>query len=113
MGLVFVIRKASAANPCIHTYSTGDFTYPIFPYICTVLSYIARGNRWYEPVIPVAPAAIRGHITTKLHELKPALDASKGQYRRKYKASTDAPGVEIGIASAAFEGQTSMHTQGK
>ena len=35
----------------------------------------------YQPVIPVTPGAIRGHITTKLHELKTVLDAGRGGWR--------------------------------
>ena len=35
----------------------------------------------YQPVIPVTPGAIEGHITTKLHELETVLDAGRGGWR--------------------------------
>ena len=44
---------------------------------------IVRGTRWYEPVIPVLPVAIGVLITTKLDELKTALDASRAKWRCK------------------------------
>ena len=37
----------------------------------------------YEPAIPVAHVSFTAHITTKLHELKTALDPSRGQWRAK------------------------------
>ena len=32
----------------------------------------------YEPVLPLASGAIRGHIATKLHKLEMVLDAGRG-----------------------------------
>ena len=50
------------------------------------------------------------HITTKLHELKPALDASRGGSKCNDGASTNALGAAMGGLAVAFEDQGSMHT---
>ena len=55
--------------------------------------------------------AIRSRITAKLHELKTALDAGRGEWRCKQGASSDAAKLKIGCASVGFEGKSSMHTQ--
>ena len=54
-------------------------TYAIYSYIYS--THTAVWYRWYEPAIPVAPVSFRGHITTKLHELKTVLDAGRGGRR--------------------------------
>ena len=46
-----------------------------------------------------------GHITTNFYELKPALDASSGERRCKYGASTNTLGVEVGGALVVFDGK--------
>ena len=77
----------------LHTYCTGD---PLVP-LHTLYSrtYIVHGTSWYQKyeLIPArntssglnSPRAIRAHIgiTTKLHELQTALDASRGEWRAK------------------------------
>ena len=48
-------------------------------YTRTYIVHIEQcGTRWYEPVIPVTPGAIRGRITSKLHELNTVLDTGRG-----------------------------------
>ena len=49
--------------------------------------------------------------TTKLHELNTALDASRGGWRRKQRASTDAVGLGLGGGLVACEGQISRHSR--
>ena len=68
------------------------------------------GTRWYGSVIPVAPVSFRAQITTKLYELKTALDARRAQWRAETGASTDVLGAKIHALSVALQGQTSMHT---
>ena len=85
----------------------------IFVYIYCALAYSAWCQLvpgWYQLVIPLTPVVIRAHTTTNLHELKMALDAGRGGWRCKQRASTDAVGAEIGGALVAFEGQSSTHT---
>ena len=84
----------------IHTYSKGEPRVPVHTiYSRTYISYCALVySAWYQ----LAPACnssygwnfslvIRVHIT-KLHELKTALDASRGKWRCKQGASTDSSG---------------------
>ena len=94
----------------VHIYGEpGAYTYDVYSYI-----YIA----WYE-LVPVCNSSSswnlslgnRVHTTTKLHQLKTDLDASRGEWRCKQGASIDTVGVEIGCALVAFEGQSSRHTQ--
>ena len=68
------------------------------------------GTRWYGSVIPVAPVSFRAQITTKLYELKTALDARRGRWRAETGASTYVLGAKIHALSVALQGQTSMHT---
>ena len=83
-------------------------------------TYIGRGTSWYQPVIPVSAGTSPWQvehifITTKLHELKTALEASRGEWRCKYEASTDAARVEINCALVAFginlNAYTHQHTR--
>ena len=57
------------------------------------------------------PRSIKAHITTKLHEFKPVVDAGRGGWRAKYDASTHVTRMEISFVLVVWEGQTSMHRQ--
>ena len=73
----------------------------------------------YEPVIPVAPVSLRGHVKTKLHELKTVLDAGRGGWSAQIGASTVALAAEIGSAlvvpnlDAHTRYTQGLHKQGK
>ena len=89
----------------------GSFTYHTYSIV-----YIVRVMYELVPACTSSSSlnlslAIRSHITTKLHELKTALDASRGEWRCKQGASTDAAKLEIRCALVGFEGKSSMHTQ--
>ena len=87
-----VLSLTSCLGPGMKTISSSLFFVPCFLQVNLYLyiplhtiysrTYIVQiqqcGTRWFEPVIPVTPGAIEGHITTKLHELKTALDAGRG-----------------------------------
>ena len=70
----------------IHTYATGEPLVPVKKshilvlILCALVfsaSYLVVPH-WYQLVVPVAPVVIRAHTTTKLHELKTALDGRIG-----------------------------------
>ena len=69
----------------------------------------------YQPVIQVAPGAIRRRITSKLDELNTVLDAGRGGWCLSIGAYAAALLLllvaEIRALSVAFEIPTSMHAQ--
>ena len=91
--------------------------YPYIPFIIVSICCALVYSAWYQ-VLPACESSTGwnfslvtiGHITTNPHEHTTALGASREEWRCRYGASTDALGVEIGCAFAAFEGRTSMQT---
>ena len=84
-----------------------------------MLSYIVRGTRcyqagtWYMLVIPMTPVVVRAHTTTKLHELKTALDASRWM-EVQITGPTNGDALEIGGVLVACEAKDpSTERQGK
>ena len=99
----------------IYSYVWHRWTWYLYvPYIYTRTHYIVRGTSWYQPVIAVKrwniSLTIWEHITTKLHELKTTLYASRGEWRCKYGVPTDALGAEIDGRSVACNKSQCTHT---
>ena len=78
----------------IHTYCTGDPLVPLHTYVpgtstYPIYWYLQVYSPWNE-LVPACnassglnfPLAVRAHITTKLYELKTALDAGRGGWRK-------------------------------
>ena len=99
------------------TYATGDWYVRIHVMVNLYLyiplhapytrTYIVHIYIWYQVVRACNPMGAcvlySAYITTKLHEVKTALESSKGQWRANY-------GTEVHALSVTLQGQTWMHT---
>ena len=106
--------RTSQKGTYVFTYSYVFYRWLYVPYILVDIFAAIVYGAWYQVVRDCnlsGACGIGAHITKKLHELKTALDASRGGWRCKQGASTDAANIEIGCTLVAFEGQTSMHRQ--